>query len=66
MIKCCQGCVAPKRHEACHEHCPDYNIEKILAIVQNAAAEKAKRVDADIASQKAEAATKALRRHRRH
>ena len=23
-IKCCNGCVAPKRHEACWGHCQEY------------------------------------------
>lgn len=27
-IKCCKGCVAPKRHPGCHDHCPEYKDEK--------------------------------------
>lgn len=27
-IKCCYGCVPPKRHTACHGHCPEYIAEK--------------------------------------
>lgn len=27
-IKCCNGCVPPKRHEACWGHCPEYIAEK--------------------------------------
>lgn len=27
-IKCCNGCVAPKRHTACWGHCPEYIAEK--------------------------------------
>lgn len=27
-IKCCYGCVPPKRHTACWGHCPDYIKEK--------------------------------------
>lgn len=27
-IKCCYGCVPPKRHTACWGHCPDYAKEK--------------------------------------
>lgn len=24
-MKCpCNGCVPPRRHEACHDHCPEY------------------------------------------
>ena len=27
-MKCCHGCVAPKRHEACWGHCPEYIAER--------------------------------------
>ena len=27
-IDCCNGCVPPKRHFACHDTCPDYNEAK--------------------------------------
>ena len=27
-IKCCNGCVPPKRHTACWGHCPEYAREK--------------------------------------
>ena len=27
-IECCNGCVAPKRHEACWDHCPEFIAEK--------------------------------------
>jgi hypothetical protein len=27
MIKCCKGCVPPKRHTACHDTCPEYQAE---------------------------------------
>lgn len=27
VIKCCNGCVAPKRHRACWDHCPEYLAE---------------------------------------
>ena len=23
-VKCCYGCVAPKRYPGCHDHCPEY------------------------------------------
>ena len=28
IIKCCQYCVAPKRHPGCHGSCPEYLKEK--------------------------------------
>ena len=27
-ITCCYGCVAPKRHPGCHDHCPEYIEQK--------------------------------------
>ena len=27
-IKCCHGCVAPKRHPGCHDHCEEYKKER--------------------------------------
>ena len=27
-MNCCNGCVAPKRHEACWDHCDEYKEEK--------------------------------------
>ncbi len=27
-IKCCNGCVPPKRHPGCHGQCPEYLAEK--------------------------------------
>ncbi len=29
-IKCCFGCVAPKRHPGCHASCPEYIEEKAI------------------------------------
>ena len=28
QIKCCYGCVAPKRHIGCHASCPEYRAEE--------------------------------------
>ena len=27
-IKCCKGCVAPKRHPGCHDTCKEYKEQK--------------------------------------
>lgn len=27
-IRCCHGCIAPKRHPGCHGTCPEYLKEK--------------------------------------
>ena len=28
MIWCCKDCVAPKRYPGCHDHCPEYLVQK--------------------------------------
>lgn len=42
MIKCCYGCVAPKRHPGCHDHCPEYLSEKFVHDQQREEANKKK------------------------
>lgn len=27
-VKCCRGCVSPKRYPGCHNHCPEYIAER--------------------------------------
>ncbi len=64
-IKCCKGCVAPKRHTACWDHCPEYAAEK-------AEYERCKKQDDDrrrrnnaVYSQRCTSVTKALKKHGR-
>lgn len=33
-IKCCYGCVAPKRHSGCHAGCSEYKAERAMADAQ--------------------------------
>ena len=51
MIKCCKGCVPPKRHTACHDHCPDYAAEKAEDLrkkqIEKQARAKERALDAD-------------------
>lgn len=63
MIKCCHGCVPPKRHEKCHDHCPDYNTEIIMNIVASAESEKKKRVAHSIYVQKTNGVHRAIKKH---
>lgn len=28
-ITCCKGCVPPKRHTCCHQHCEEYIEQKV-------------------------------------
>ncbi len=42
QIKCCHGCVAPKRYPGCGDHCKEYKEEK-AELARQKAAEKAGR-----------------------
>ena len=57
-IKCCYGCVAPKRYPGCGDHCPEYKAEK----AQDQEEKKAAAVRQGIASQKYDGVHRAFRR----
>lgn len=63
-IKCCKGCVAPKRHTACWDHCPEYLEEKAKYEVLMEAERKRKSIAAGITSERTKAVTKALKNRR--
>lgn len=65
-MKSCNGCVPPKRHEKCHDHCPDYNTEKIMDIVTKAPAEKERQAAHSIVAQKAEGVDRAYKHRRKY
>ena len=48
---CCHGCVAPKRHPGCHDHCPEYIKEKAQHNAEKAEEDKRKRIEYGIISQ---------------
>lgn len=50
-IKCCMGCVAPKRHPGCHDHCPEYIKEKTEYNQEKAAAFRKRRIEEGLDSQ---------------
>lgn len=50
-IKCCNGCVAPKRYPGCHDRCPDYIEEKAKHNEEKAAAYKKKAIEDGLNSQ---------------
>lgn len=59
-IKCCYGCVAPKRHLGCHGQCQEYAEEK-----DQMAKEKAVRdVQQAITNQKYDGVYRAFRRRK--
>jgi len=65
IIKCCNGCVAPKRYPGCHDHCPEYAAEKAEYEKLKAKDDKRRKVKADIYNQRSINVAKAIRRHRR-
>lgn len=65
QIRSCNGCVAPKRHEKCHAHCPEYNTEIIMNIVAQAPADKERKVRISIFEQKSDGIFRAVKRHGR-
>lgn len=53
IIKCCRGCVAPKRHPGCHDHCPEYLAEKGDWEARKAEMDAKKRTEQELNSQRA-------------
>jgi hypothetical protein len=64
QIKCCKGCVPPKRHTACWDHCPEYNKENAENKARKAILDKEKSISLGIYSQKSKAVSKALKNRR--
>ena len=64
-IKCCNGCVAPKRHTACWDHCPEYLAEKEQDEQKKAQDRLKRKVSSDIYQQRADRIAKATRHHGR-
>lgn len=64
-IKCCYGCVPPKRHTACWGDCPEYLAEKAEDDAQKADYKKAQAVRNDIYSSRSAKVNKAYRRRKR-
>lgn len=62
-IKCCFGCVPPKRHTACWDTCPEYQEEKKKHDADREA-ERLRR-QSGLYSQRSESVRKATRNFRR-
>ena len=65
IIKCCSGCVAPKRYPGCHDHCPEYAAERAEYAKHKTKEDKRRKVKSDIYKQRSINVAKAMRRHRR-
>ena len=61
-IKCCNGCVAPKRYPGCHDHCPEYTDEKAQHLKDAAAYKKKMITEASITTQKINGVARANRK----
>lgn len=60
-INCCNGCVAPKRHPACHDHCEEYQKEKAEYEERKAVADREKRISYGLYQQRATALAKNMK-----
>lgn len=63
-IKCCHGCMAPKRHPGCHDHCPEYRKEKAEHDAMREADHKRRETIHNLNDQRYKAVTKAVKHHR--
>lgn len=63
-MKCCYGCVPPKRHRACWSTCPDFKEEKEQDAEKKEAERKRRIIDAGIREQRSRSVHKALRRRK--
>lgn len=64
-IKCCNGCVPPKRTPTCHSTCPDYIIEKAFDEAERQEKLMLYREKRRISDQKADNIRKSVRHHGR-
>ena len=58
-IKCCRGCVAPKRYPGCHDRCSEYRKEKAEYEAEKAKFEKQKAIEDGLNSQTIEGVNRA-------
>ena len=64
-IKCCNGCVPPKRNPYCHGYCPEYAGEKAADDAEKADYKKNQAISNGIYSSRSAKVNKAYRRRRR-
>lgn len=61
-MKCCYGCVSPKRYPGCHSHCPEYIAERAEYDRRKAAEDKKNAVSNGIYLQKVDSILKSVRK----
>lgn len=64
-IKCCYGCVAPKRYPGCHGTCPEYLAEKAKHDEEKAADYQRRQVQGALNEQRYRAITKVTKHKRK-
>ena len=64
-IKCCFGCVPPKRNPYCHGSCPEYAKEKEENDHQNAIEYERKQINRGLYEQRSNAVEKAWKGQRK-
>jgi hypothetical protein len=64
-IYSCKGCVAPKRHPGCHDHCPEYLAQKAEYERRKAEYDREKDIDVSILTARGEKVYKAMKDRRR-
>ena len=64
-IKCCNGCVPPKRTPTCHAPCPDYIREKAVTDAEAAADYKRRSIKSGLMNQQERGVMKAAKRKRK-
>ena len=65
-IRCCHGCMAPKRHPSCHVTCPEHLKEKAEHDALAAENYKKRQLALNLNQQKYSAVVKASKRMRKH
>lgn len=63
-IKCCHGCIAPKRYPGCHNHCPEYLEEKKKHEAEKAEEYLKRNTISNLISQRGDAVRKANKRRK--
>jgi hypothetical protein len=65
MIRCCYGCIAPKRYPGCHAQCQEYIKEKAVHDAQHEEERKKKEIRNGITIQRAAGVRNALKKGRK-
>lgn len=66
MILCCKGCVPPKRHPGCHDHCPEYLEEKRKDLERKEIEDRERRVAIDLYIERSRSINRARKKRRRY